>query len=92
VVAGKDGVLNTDGDNAGMGNPDNSNVDPNVDKAIVPHSGDVVTQLPDECRKITLNGKKYYVSPDNVYYEEFTDANNNISYRVASVSDGDDQN
>jgi hypothetical protein len=40
--------------------------------------------LPADCRKVTLNNKKYYVSPDNVFYEEFQDADG-TSYRVASV-------
>ncbi len=73
VVAGKDGVLNTDGDNAG----------PAVTTA--PKVGDIVDQLPDNCRKVTLNGKKYLVSPDDIYYEQITSRNGNVSYRIASV-------
>jgi hypothetical protein len=59
VVAGKDGVLNT-GDEF---------TDPNA-AVTAPQVGDVVNQLPDDCRKVTLNGKKYYVSPNNIYYEK----------------------
>jgi len=73
VVAGKDGVLNTDGENA-----DAANVAP-------PKVGDVINQLPDNCRKVTLNGKKYLVSPDDIYYEQITGRNGNVSYRIASV-------
>lgn len=43
--------------------------------------GDVVDKLPDDCRKVTINKKKYYVSPDNIFFEE-KDGN---GYRVASV-------
>jgi hypothetical protein len=73
VVAGRDGVLNTDGsgDNGGA--------------QMAPQVGDIVAQLPEGCRKITLNGKKYYVSPDDIYYEEFKDAHNNVGYRIASI-------
>jgi hypothetical protein len=71
IVSGKDGVLNT-------GNS-------NQDDQRIPQVGDVVAQLPDGCRKVTLNAKTYYVSADDIYYEEFKDANNTISYRIASV-------
>jgi hypothetical protein len=75
VVSGKDGVLNTD-------------AAPQATQR-APQVGDVVTQLPDGCRKVTLAGKKYYVSADDIYYEEFTDANQNTGYRIASVSEED---
>lgn len=80
VVAGRDGVLNT-GDNV---------TDPNADAAY-PKVGDIVNQLPDDCRKITLNGKKYFVSPDGIYYEKVTDPDGNIAYRIASLPDGQEQ-
>jgi len=79
VVAGKDGVLNTDG----------SAIDPNATNA-APQVGDIVNQLPDDCRKITLNGKKYFVSPDGIYYEKVTDPNGNVAYRIASLPDNSD--
>jgi hypothetical protein len=79
VIAGKDGVLNTN--NAAE-----------VDNAPpAPQVGDVVNELPADCRKITLNSKKYFVSPDGIYYEEFTDAHNFKAYRIASIP-ADDQN
>lgn len=71
VVAGKDGVLNTD--NAGN------------DNTQAPQVGDIVNHLPDHSRVITLNKKKYYVGPDDVYYEAITDSNGNTAYRIASV-------
>lgn len=78
VVAGKDGVLNTDG------------ADNNVNQA--PQVGDIVNQLPDNCRKVSLNGKKYFVSPDDIYYEAVTDRNGNTGYRIASVPTDQDNN
>ncbi|MCR8557527.1 hypothetical protein KXD93_07735 [Mucilaginibacter sp. BJC16-A38] len=78
VVAGKDGVLNT-GDSV---------TDPNADVA-APQVGDVVNQLPDDCRKVTLNGKKYYVSPNNIYYEKVTGPDGNTAYRIASLPNDD---
>jgi hypothetical protein len=78
-VAGRDGVLNTD-DNGGVG-PDDS----------APKVGDIVNELPDGCRKITLNGKKYFVSPNDIYYQTFVDQNGNVGYKIASIPSDDDQ-
>jgi hypothetical protein len=75
-VAGRDGVLNTDG----------SNQPPQVDTS-TPQVGDVVNELPDNCRKVTVNGNRFYVSPNGIYYQAFTDDNGNIGYRIASVPD-----
>lgn len=80
VVAGRNGVLNT-GDNV---------TDPNADAAY-PKVGDIVNQLPDDCRKIELNGKKYFVSPDGIYYERVTDPDGNTAYRIASLPDDQNQ-
>lgn len=47
-----------------------------------PVEGDVIDKLPEGSRKVTLSGKTYFVSPDDVYYEETMD-HNTIKYRVA---------
>jgi hypothetical protein len=78
VVAGKDGVLNTDGSAVG---PDSA----------APQVGDIVNELPDGCRKVVLNGKKYYVSPNDIYYQAYTDENGSTGYRIASIPDNNDQ-
>ncbi|SHN32193.1 DUF6515 family protein [Mucilaginibacter sp. OK098] len=78
VVAGKDGVLNT-GDEV---------TDPNA-AVTAPQVGDIVNQLPDDCRKVSLNGKKYYVSPNNIYYEKVTGPDGNVAYRIASLPTDD---
>jgi len=74
IVSGKDGVLNT-----------NDDVYDNTVDVRAPQVGDVVTQLPQDYHTVTLNGKRYYISPDGIYYEQFKDANNNTSYRIVSV-------
>ncbi|HEY9533531.1 MAG TPA: DUF6515 family protein [Mucilaginibacter sp.] len=80
VVAGKDGVLNTDNNNdSGVG--DNGTVNQ------VPHVGDIIDQLPENTRRVTLNGKKYYVTADEIYLEETKDANGVNVYRIASIPD-----
>ena len=45
-------------------------------------NGDIVNELPAGSKTITLNGNKYYVSPDDVYYEETAGPNNTIRYKV----------
>lgn len=77
-VAGKDGELNTDGGGD--------------DQYQGPQMGDVVAQLPPDCRKINVNGEKLWVSPDGVYYQEQIDAQGNKSYKVVGLpSDEQDQ-
>ena len=70
IIAGKDGVLNTDsGDiNAGSGMK----------------IGDIVTELPEGTRQVTLKGQKLYVSEDGVYYEEVQDGDK-LTYRVVGI-------
>lgn len=91
VVAGKDGVLNTDKnsvDDVYQGAPA-----PQQDAAPAPQMpqvGDMTDQLPEGARKITLNGKKYYVTPDNIYLEE-AKTDHGTGYRVVSVPDQEDQ-
>lgn len=78
-VAGRDGTLNTDGSAAQQSD------------SATPQVGDIVNELPDNCRKVTLNGKKFFVSPNGIYYQPFTDAKGNTGYRIASVPDNNDQ-
>lgn len=71
LIAGKDGVLNTD---AGQ-QPDNR----------APQVGDVVDQLPQDSRPVNVAGKKYMVSPYDVYYEETVDNGGTTAYKVVGV-------
>ncbi|MFA6087561.1 MAG: DUF6515 family protein [Mucilaginibacter sp.] len=82
-VAGKDGELNTDG-----GGSSGSYDEPQL------QVGDVVKELPDDSRKIKVNGEKLYVSPDGTYFQEQTDADNNKVYKVVGLSgeEPDDDN
>lgn len=70
-VAGKDGELNTN--------------NPNGDMQQLPQIGDIVQSLPQNCRKINLNGEKYYVSEDGYYYQDARDANNNKVYKIVGT-------
>jgi hypothetical protein len=78
-IAGKDGELNT-----------TSVQDDQQQQG--PQMGDIVNQLPPDCRKIKVNGEKLYVSPDGVYYQEIVDANGNKTYKIVGLpSDEPDQ-
>jgi hypothetical protein len=80
-VAGKDGELNT---NTGAQDDQQQQG---------PQMGDVVTQLPPDCRKISVNGQKLYVTQDGVYYQEQTDGNGNKVYKIVGLpSDEPEQN
>lgn len=70
VVAGKDGVLNTD---------DNSNA-----TGTGVQIGDVVSQLPDGYREVTIKGDKYYVTDDGIYYEKITNGDQ-VTYKVVAT-------
>lgn len=49
-----------------------------------PKVGDVVNNLPDGCKSVNVAGKTYFLSPDEVYYEQVIDGKN-IVYRVQGV-------
>jgi hypothetical protein len=70
IIAGKDGVLNTpEGDiSAGSG----------------AKLGDIVDQLPEGTREVTVRGEKLYVSEDGVYYEAVQDGDK-TSYKVVGI-------
>jgi hypothetical protein len=78
VVAGKDGVLNTD-------------QQIQDDQPQGPQLGDIVTKLPSDCRKIKVNGEVLYVSPDGVYYQELIDANGNKTYKIVGLPSDETQ-
>jgi hypothetical protein len=73
-VAGKDGELNTNNPNGDMDQQ-------------LPQIGDIIQSLPPNCRKISLNGEKYYVSEDGYYYQEARDNNNNKVYKIVGTPD-----
>jgi len=93
-VAGKDGVLNTDGnqqDNQQQSQPqqqynnNNSSSNPNQ-----PQVGDVVNSIPPDSRAVKINGEKLFVSPDGVYYQEDNSGSSRIFKVVGVPSDGTD--
>jgi hypothetical protein len=78
AIVGKNGQLNTGGgiDQAPSGN--------------TPSDEGIVPELPQNSRKVEINGQTMYVSPDGMYYQEERDANNNVSgYRIVGKESAD---
>ncbi|RYZ99644.1 MAG: hypothetical protein EOP47_16205 [Sphingobacteriaceae bacterium] len=82
-VVGKDGQLETDEPILEGYNGDSGSY--NMGPA--PQMGDIVSQLPDDTRRININGQKYLVSPDDYYYQETRDNNNDKVYKVVGTPD-----
>ena len=76
-VMGKDGSLNTNATGV---------------NSVLPKVGDIVNQLPPDCRKVKLGDTTYYVSEDGIYYQETTDSNNNKAYKIVSIDGANTDN
>ena len=61
VVTGKNGEINNSADPNAV-TPDQ--------QTFAPQQGDIIDQLPENYKTITLNGSTYYVGPDDSYYQE----------------------
>ncbi len=95
-VAGKDGVLNTDesvavqGQQGGaymQGGGDAGTPQVQAPAVTLPKVGDKVNSIPDDYRKVSINGQKYLVTADGYYYQEVYDNDNNKSYKVVGTPD-----
>ena len=78
TVVGKNGEVNNT-DNTDLNSPNgNLNDDNNINNdsglntspATSLQLGDIVTQLPEGSRAVTINGEKMYVSPDDTYLKK----------------------
>jgi len=81
IVQGKDGVLNTDNMNEVSVENNNS---ANTANNYKPSMGDIVLQLPTQTKVVVINGKKLFVTPENIYYEEYMD-DNILKYKVVGM-------
>jgi hypothetical protein len=77
-IAGKDGELSTR-----AGTTDNQPVNQQAPL----HIGDMLDALPPNCSSVKIDGQKYYVSPDGIYYQE-DHTSGHKAYRVAGTPDG----
>lgn len=81
IVQGKNGVLNTENMNEVTVENNISNL--NASK-YTPSVGDIVLQLPTQTKIVVINGKKLFVTPENIYYEEYMDENI-LKYKVVGM-------
>jgi hypothetical protein len=79
-IAGKDGELST-GASTNQDDPNGQ-----VNNQPMPKIGDVIDSLPADCNTVKIDGQKYYVSPDGIYYQE-DKSNGRKVYRVAGTPD-----
>jgi len=80
AVVGKNGELNTGADDNNNDNGQYENTSP--DEAIL-------ATLPDGSRGVEINGQQLYVSPDGMYYQEVTNADNSRGYKVVGKMSAD---
>jgi hypothetical protein len=85
-VEGKDGQLDTnDGDQVDQGNGNTDAIPPGTHP--VARIGDLIQQLPQDSRKVRINGETMFVTPDDVYLKQTTDSNGNKVYTVVGTPD-----
>jgi len=91
-IAGKDGELST---RAGVqqappqGGQDNTYDQQPTQQQAAPAPikiGDMFDSLPPNTSTVKIDGQKYYVTPDGIYYQEDHDGNHKV-YRVAGTPD-----
>lgn len=77
VVVGKNGELQTGTD------------EDSQDQNTAPPSEEVMATLPDGSRGVEINGQQLYVSPDGMYYQEVTNADNSRGYKIVGKTSAD---
>lgn len=77
VVVGKNGELNT-------GEEDDSQAPDTTAPA-----DNIMATLPDGSRGVEINGQQLYVSPDGMYYQEVTNADNSHGYKIVGKTSAD---
>jgi len=81
IIQGNDGVLNTDNIKEVTVENNNSTLkSTNYTTSL----GDIVVQLPTQTKMVIINGKKLFVTPENIFYEEFVDGNV-MKYKVVGM-------
>jgi hypothetical protein len=89
LIAGLNGVLNTNETNQqaavqnnGVQNAGTSaSASPSIVQATPLNIGDIVDALPSDCKAVIVNNRKYFVSSNNIFFEEFIE-NNTLKYKV----------
>ena len=75
TVVGKNGVINNTGEQQ-----------PVTNAVQTPQIGDEITTLPENSKRVTINGDVLYVTPDNFYLKAET-INNTTTYKVVGKAE-----
>ncbi|GAB3937735.1 DUF6515 family protein [Mucilaginibacter myungsuensis] len=84
-IAGKDGELTTAASVQSPGMYDDQDTN-GSNQAPVVKIGDVFDSLPPNTTPIKIDGKRYYITPDGIYYQEENNAGRK-AYRVVGTSE-----
>ncbi|QHS62293.1 DUF6515 family protein [Chitinophaga agri] len=77
AVVGKNGELNTGSGQDNQGDPS------------APPADEIMATLPEGSRGVEINGQQLYVSPDGMYYQEVTNADNSRGYKIVGKMSAD---
>jgi len=89
LIAGLNGVLNTNETNQQVAvqnnGVQNAGTSVSASNTMIPSTplnmGDIVDALPSDCKAVIVNNRKYFVSTNNIFFEEFIE-NNTLKYKV----------
>lgn len=86
IVVGKNGKI---GDKTVTITDQGNNNTPNNDAGNNTDNG-MISQLPDNCRTVNINGQQYFLSPDGMYYQSVLNSDNSIAgYKVVGKMNAD---
>src|SRR5665213_450411 len=85
TVVGKNGQVNNTDDESNNTGSNNTNLNSDNDNSLSTPAptlqiGDVVSQLPEGSKVVTINGDKMYVTPDDTYLKEDSDNSGTVQY------------
>jgi hypothetical protein len=89
LIAGLNGILNTNETNQQVAvqnnGVQNAGTSVSASNTMIPSTplnmGDIVDALPSDCKAVIVNNRKYFVSTNNIFFEEFIE-NNTLKYKV----------
>src|SRR5205085_11448749 len=78
-------VFTVVGKNGEIDNTDDSSPEPESSSVHPYRVGDIITDLPEGSRLVTINGEKLFVTPDETYFRQQIDGNTS-TYKAVGVA------